>query len=317
TTFVWDVATGATQRSADAAAILGFGPGRPFAANDFLACVHPVDRARFKTLMHGVSPEQPDYTIIFRFRRPDGREVWLEETARAEFDAAGRPVLLKGLTLDVTARKRSEDQQRALIAALDERVKDLMARVAAVAKDTRRSSASLDTYLLALDRRIQSMAAAHALLSENRWRGVDLAELVRRRRPPPATEPTPPIAGPVVTLAAGGPRALAMGLHGLATTAARYGALSPPHGRVEVSGARGEHPETLAILWREIGGPAVAAPPEAPHGASIIRELIPHPLARAGELPFQPARVRCPVGNPPATAVAAHRGGHAPLPPPP
>src|SRR5262249_15457212 len=43
TTFVWDVATGATQRSADAAATLGFGPGRPFAANDFLACVHPVD----------------------------------------------------------------------------------------------------------------------------------------------------------------------------------------------------------------------------------------------------------------------------------
>jgi len=311
TTFVWDVATGATQRSADAAAILGFGPGRPFAANDFLACVHPADRARFKALMHGVSPEQPDYTIIFRFRRPDGREVWLEETARAEFDAAGRPVLLKGLTLDVTARKRSEDQQRALIAALDERVKDLMARVAAVAKDTRRSSASLDTYLLALDRRIQSMAAAHALLSENRWRGVDLAELVRRQLAPDATEANTTIDGPAVTLTVEATQALAMVLHELVTNAACYGALSTPHGRVEVSWARGEHPETLAILWREIGGPAVAAPPESRYGASIIRELIPHELAGAVELAFEPAGVRCRIEIPLAMAVAANRAANA------
>src|SRR5262249_55716351 len=83
----------------------------------------------------GVTPERPAYTVTFRFKRPDGRDVWLEETAKAEFDALGQLVRLKGLTLDVTARKRSEDQQSLIIAALDHRVKNLLARVAAVAKD--------------------------------------------------------------------------------------------------------------------------------------------------------------------------------------
>jgi hypothetical protein len=31
----------------------------------------------FKALVRGVIPERPAYTIAFRFKRPDGREVWL------------------------------------------------------------------------------------------------------------------------------------------------------------------------------------------------------------------------------------------------
>jgi two-component sensor histidine kinase len=113
--------------------------------------------------------------MTFRFKRIDEREVWLEETAKAEFDAVGRLVRLKGLTLDVTARKRAEDEQKLLIAALDQRDKDLLARVAAVAKDMKRSSGSLEEYVEALDLRIRSMAYTHALLSQNQWQGIELA----------------------------------------------------------------------------------------------------------------------------------------------
>src|SRR6185437_7645743 len=112
-------------------------------------------------------PEHPAYTVTFRFRNPEGREVWLEETAKAEFDGLGRLVRLKGLTLDVTARKQSEDQQSLLIAELDHRVKNLLTRVAAIAKDMRQGSSSFDEYIQAFDRRIQSMADVHALLSKN------------------------------------------------------------------------------------------------------------------------------------------------------
>src|SRR5262249_59754456 len=113
--------------------------------------------------------------------------------------------------------------------------------------------------------------------------------LGRRQLGPDATEANTTIAGPAVTLTVEATQALAMVLHELVTNAARYGALSTPHGRVEVSWARGEHPETLAILWREIGGPAVAAPPPARRAAPPAPQLIPPPLPRAGPRPLAAA----------------------------
>src|SRR5215471_12666033 len=280
TTFVWDVGTGSSQRSADAPQILGFDPQQAFTPKDFLARVHPDDRARFKALVYGVDPDHPAYSVVFRFRHSDGREIWLEETAKAEFDAVGQLVRIQGLTLDVTARKRSEDQQSLLIAALDDRAKNLLARVAVVAKATRHSSDSLDEYVPALDRRIQSMADAHVVLSQNRWEGVDLAELVRSQLAPSATDANTTIGGPDVTLSVAATQALATVLHELVTNAAKYGALSTPHGRVEVSWTRqrADAAAGLSVTWREIGGPAVAPSPQGKYGVSIIRKLIPHEL---------------------------------------
>jgi two-component sensor histidine kinase/integral membrane sensor domain MASE1 len=297
TTFVWDAGTGSSQRSANAAQVLGFDPRRAFTARDFLARVDLGDRERLEATARDVSPERPTYSITFRFKHPDGRDLWLEETAKAEFDALGRLIRVKGLTLDVTARKHSEDEQSRLVAALDHRVETLLARVAAVAKDTRRSSGSLDEYAHALDRRIQSMADAHALLSQNRWNGADLAELVRRQLAPYATDASTTISGPDVTLTVAATQALAMVLHELVTNAARYGALSTPHGRVEVnwSHGAGEDSAKLLIEWREIGGPAVPASPGGRYGVGIIRDLIPEELDGSVDLAFAPGGVCCKI----------------------
>jgi PAS domain S-box-containing protein len=310
TTFVWDVGTGSSQRSANAAQVLGFEPQQTFTAGNFLAGIHPDDRARVKAMVHGVTPERPAYTATFRFKHPDGRELWLEETARAEFDTERRFVRLKGLTIDVTARKRSDDHQSQLIAALDDRVKNLLARIAVVAKDSRQGSGSLDAYIQALERRIQSMADAQGLLSRNRLRGVDLGELVRHQLAPYATDANTIIGGPHVTFTVAASEALAMALHELVTNAAKYGALSSPHGRVEVNWARGPGEDTtnLSITWREIGGPAVRASPECGYGVSLIRDLIPHELGGSVDLVFAPGGVCCTFEIP---LVAARDGENA------
>jgi PAS domain S-box-containing protein len=110
--FDWNARTGLSRRSENAAQILGLEPQQTFNATQFLARVHPDDRARFKSLVRGVRPDSPSYSVTFRFIRPDGREVWFEEASRAEFDADGRAVRLKGLTLDITERKRAEGALR-------------------------------------------------------------------------------------------------------------------------------------------------------------------------------------------------------------
>jgi PAS domain S-box-containing protein len=115
--FEWDAATRRSRRSANAALILGFeeGDGEPgLRCDNFFPHVHPDDRGLFKARIRDLRPDSPSYALSFRFRSPDGRQVWLEETAKGEFDSAGRLLRIKGLTRNITDRKKAE-------LALDER----------------------------------------------------------------------------------------------------------------------------------------------------------------------------------------------------
>jgi PAS domain S-box-containing protein len=298
--FQWDPRSGLSQRSENAAQILGFGPHQTFTAGQFLARVHPDDRTCFKALIHKVSGDSPCYSVTFRFIRPDGREVWLEETSKAEFDTAGRVIRLKGLTRDITRRKAAEARQDLLIAELDHRVKNVLARVAVVAMHTRQGSGTMDEFVRALGGRIQSMAAAHSLLSQSRWYGVGLTDLIRHQLAPYTTDANTTICGPDVMLTSAETQAVAMVIHELVTNAAKHGALSSPNGKVSVSWDRTgtDAAAILAIAWRELGGPAIGAPAQSGYGSSLIRDLIPHELGGTVDLVFASDGACCKIEIP-------------------
>ncbi|MGB9317538.1 MAG: MASE1 domain-containing protein [Pseudolabrys sp.] len=299
--FEWNARTNGSNRSDNAAQILGLVPDKSFSAAEFLERVHPDDRPDFKARIHAVSPEKPSYRKTFRFRCPDGREIWLEESSIAEFDPTGRFVGLKGLTVDITERKQSDERQGLLIAELDHRVKNLLARVAVISSYTRLGSSSVDEFVQVLDRRIHSMAAAHSLLSQNRWNGVNLADLVDSQLAPYATAANMTIGGPDVVLGPTVTQAVAMALHELVTNAVKYGALSSPNGHVSVKWNRqpADGASTrVKIEWRENGGPPVAPPAKSGYGTSLIREMIPHELGGAVDLAFVTEGVCCEIDVP-------------------
>ena len=165
--FEWDARTGFSHHSANAAKVLGYDQQAPLTTARFLALIHPEDRAHFKAQVRGVRPDKPSYAVEFRVLRPDGQEMWFEETATAEFDPAGKCLRIKGLTVDITERKRADEHKRLLVAELDHRVKNVLARVGVVAMYTRQGSSTIDEFVQALDQRIQSMAVAHASLSRS------------------------------------------------------------------------------------------------------------------------------------------------------
>jgi PAS domain S-box-containing protein len=298
TAFEWDARTDSSHRSQNAAKILGYDPQAPFTAAHFLARIHPADRARFKAHVRSVCPDSPSYAVTFRVMRPDGQEMWLEETATAEFDAAGHCVRVKGLTLDITERKRAEEHQQLLIAELDHRVKNVLARVAVVAMYTRQGSSTMEQFIEALDRRIHSMAVAHELLSQGHWQGVRLADIVRQQLAPYSTGANTTTSGPSIILTAAATEALGMVLQELVTNASKYGALSVPDGRVSVSWERridGDEPTSLVIVWRETDGPPVSAPTQYGYGTSLICDLIPHELGGTVDLAFLSDGVCCTI----------------------
>ena len=161
--FSWWVREGTTQRSENAAQMMGHDPNQPFPADAFMQRIHPDDQERFKAYLQDVSPENPSYVVTFRYMRPDGREVWFEETAQAEFDAAGRVVKMTGLTRDVTERKRAEAELAASRKAAETADRAKSAFLAAASHDLRQPLQSLTLLTNALKPHLQT-AGGHLLL---------------------------------------------------------------------------------------------------------------------------------------------------------
>ena len=155
-------------------------------------------------------------------------------------------------------------------------------------------------FVKALDGRIQSIAAAHALLSQSRWHGVGLTDLVRRQLAPYTTDANATISGPYATLTSAEAQAVTMVMHELVTNAAKYGALSSPEGSVSVNWDRtgAGAAAILTITWRELGGPPITAPVQSGYGSSLIRDLIPHELGGTVDLIFSSGGACCKIEIP-------------------
>lgn len=116
--FDWDVASDRVLRSPDCGPILGLDgvEATHDTGANFVERVHPEDRPRLGEAIAALTPSQPDYAILYRFRRGD-EAVLLEERAHGFFDAQGRLVRLTGMTADTSERERSvqalrESEQR-------------------------------------------------------------------------------------------------------------------------------------------------------------------------------------------------------------
>ena len=101
-------------RSPQVEALIGLTSGTsPDVGGDWLNCVHPEDRASVLQNLQQAVDEARIVKSEYRLVGINSRELFVEEHLLAIRDAAGRPICLQGVMLDITARKQAETQSAA------------------------------------------------------------------------------------------------------------------------------------------------------------------------------------------------------------
>ena len=105
-TWEWDLRTDVIRFNERSSAMLGY-PGLKHwqgAYDLYISWIHPDDKARQQRLMaQHLSGESPSYELELRMCHKDGHWVWCRTLGRVmQRDAAGQPLLLSGITIDIS-----------------------------------------------------------------------------------------------------------------------------------------------------------------------------------------------------------------------
>jgi PAS domain S-box-containing protein len=277
-TYDYNAAAGRVYWSPYLREIVGVEEESPLTLETVLRYIHPDHRALVRQHVEGHAPNTDRREIEFKVIRPDGQVRWMLDRGQAvpDNESAQGGLRVTGTVLDITERKWAEERQQLLMAELDHRVKNTLANVSAIARLSRPHAGSVDSFVEALDGRIQAMSNAHGLLRHRSWTGAELSELVRALLTPFRSEASKNIIleGGTAYITPRAAQSFALVLHELATNAVKHGALSVPTGKVIASWKqidRGAGQERqLEFVWRECGGPGAREPSKKGFGLTVL-----------------------------------------------
>lgn len=197
--------------------------------------------------------------------RSGGQEFPIEASI-SQVDVNGER-LATVILRDITERKANEEARLMLAREVDHRAKNALAVVQALVALT--TAPTTEAFVAAIRGRVSALARAHSLLAQNRWKGGDLGEIVREETAAYGKPGQIHISGPDTSLGPDAVQPVSLIIHELATNAVKYGALSMPEGRVDLSWEITEEGK-LDLSWIESGGPRVVEPSARGFGSTLI-----------------------------------------------
>ena len=267
--------------------------------------VHRDDWSMLYQALKRARRDAGSHQVEFRICRPDGDVAWCLGTVAASTDAANRISRISGVTIDITDRKEAEERQLLLAREVDHRAKNALAVVHAIVSLTRADN--IAQFVAAVEGRVQALARAHSLLSESRWQGANISDIIEEELAPyraPHFDRVR-ISGTSLSLDPSTAQALALALHELATNAAKYGALSQPSGRLQVSWSPHERPAGAAVDRARRTRAGRAEP--GGFGIRVIKASVEGQLDGKVEFDWRQDGLRCSVSVPSSGEV-----GHFP-----
>ena len=234
--------------------------------------------------------------------RPDGTRVPFIPYPTPLFDESGKVAGAINMLVDITDRKQAELHQKTLIDELNHRVKNTLATVQSLARQSARGAPTPKALQERFQGRLMALSEGHDQLTRGNWEQADLREVLSAALKPYLDEPSDrvEVAGEAVKLHPRAALTLTMVFHELVTNAAKYGALSQATGRLKVSWnvRQDGNDKALSIVWQESGGPEVVRPARPGFGTKMVERSIPAELGGTAVLQFDPAGVRCEASFP-------------------
>lgn len=202
-----------------------------------------------------------------RGRRSDGSEFPVE-IGLNPVSRDGRRSLLATI-VDISLRKRVEQNHQLLIRELRHRTTNIFAVVSAIAnKSLENRTITQGKHIL--NARLRALAQAYEVVAETGWEGASLREILDRKIAGFSDRVC--IDGCDLTVSVSAAQQFGLIAHELATNALKYGALSQPDGRVTISGSSISN-GTFLFRWLETGGPPVTPPLRKGFGGMILSEV--------------------------------------------
>ena len=200
-------------------------------------------------------------------------------------DGDGHVEAVAGTTRDVTERKQQEEMQALLAAELQHRVKNTLAVVLAIA---RQSFAAAPSGFDQFSARVVALSNGLDILTQKHATSGSLRALIESVLAPHRSGHAGRIsfAGPDFLVRSQVVVALSLALHELATNAAKYGALSTSGGSVSLTWTA--HSDRFSMTWSEQGGPSVEVPQRKGFGSRLIQDNLAKELDGSVDVRYEP-----------------------------
>lgn len=225
--------------------------------------------------------------VLERWRNGDTGARTQMQGRHGELGQVGASVdgLLDELEVRRRESVRAEEKRKLMANELSHRVKNTLAVVQAIARQTYKNLNEQNT---AFADRVSALGTAYDILMSEDHDAAELGKVVERALRPVCggVENAISVSGPNCLINAEAVSALSMVVHELATNALKYGALAEAKGRVEIEWETTKG--RIEFFWREFDGPAVVPPTGKGFGTKLIHSAFPASLEPKTESQFAP-----------------------------
>ncbi len=222
----------------------------------------------------------------------DGRKIWTESLWRLR-----RGDLVVEQNTDITDRVELERQRELANLELTHRINNMLTVVQAVARTS--FGTTNPQALQDFGRRLHALSEANRVLTQASTERPFLRRIILEVAQAMQIEDRLFLNGPDAELRSSAAFAYTLAFHELCTNALKHGSLRGSVGHVQIDWSIfGDAPERIHVIWREVGGPPIAAPERQGFGSRLISTLVSAELGTPVDMRFESTGLVCEFDGP-------------------